>query len=150
VSEWIGWVGRLRRMIYARMEQLSFRTGAATVAGVLAVAATAILLTLTQGGHHSGPPRAQAGLPPSSFVAAPEIAPFSPSAAHHSHPRRSAAAPDVPYVPGPAKTPTATPQPSPSPTLPAPRHTFRTNPPVTHGPPSTPGFPWPWPTTGFP
>src|SRR5579862_7037941 len=71
VSEWIGWVSRVRRMLYSRMEELSFRTGAATVAGVMAVAATAILLTLTQGGHHAAPPRAQAGLASSSFVAAP-------------------------------------------------------------------------------
>ena len=137
-------------MIYARMEELSFRTGAATVAGVLAVAATAILLTLTQGGHHAGPPRAQAGLVPSSFVAAPDAAPLSPSAAHRSHPRRPAAAPDGPYVTGPAKSPTATPQPSPSPSSSASRHTFRTNPPVVHGPPTSPGFPWPWPTLSFP
>ena len=142
--------GPLRRMIYARMEELSFRTGAATVAGVLAVAATAIVLTLTQGGHHGAPPRAQAGLASSSFVAAPEIVPLSPSAGHRSHPRRPTAAPDVHYVPGPGKTPTATPQPSPSPTLPVPRHTFRSPRPVTHGPPSTPGFPWPWPTAGLP
>jgi len=149
VSEWIGWVGRLRRMIYARMEELSFRTGAATVAGVLAVAATAIVLTLTQGGRHAAPPRAEAGLASSSFVAAPEVVPLSPSAAHRSHPRRPTAAPDVHYAPSPAKTPTATPQPSPSPSRPLPRHTVRT-PPVTHGPPSTPGFPWPWPTPPWP
>jgi hypothetical protein len=131
-------------MIYARMEELSFRTGAATVAGVLAVAATAVLLTLTQGGHHAAPPRAQAGLASSSFVAAPEDVPLSPSAAHRTHTRRPAAAPNVPYVPSPAKTPTATPQPSPSPTPHPPRHGVRTS--VTHGPPSSPGFPWPWPS----
>jgi hypothetical protein len=129
-------------MIYTRMEELSFRTGAATVAGVLAVAATAILLTLTQGGHHAAPPRAQAGLASSSFVAAPEAVPLSPSAAHQAHTRRPAAAPDVPYVPSPSKTPTVMPQPSPSPTPHPPRHGVRA--PVTHGPPSSPGFPWPW------
>jgi hypothetical protein len=138
-------------MIYSRMEELSFRTGAATVTGVLAVAATAILLTLTQGGHHSGLPRAQAGLAPSSFVAASAIAPFTPSVTHQPHHRRSAAAPDVRYVPGPAKTPTAKPQPAPSPTYPMPRHTFRTNAPVTHGPPDPgPSFPWAWPTPPWP
>jgi hypothetical protein len=130
-------------MIYTRMEELSFRTGAATVAGVLAVAATAILLTLTQGGHHAAP-RAQAGFASSSFVAAPEVVPLSPSAAHQTHTRRPAAAPDVPYVPGPSKTPTVMPQPSPSPTPHPPRHGVRA--PVTHGPPSSPGFPWPWPS----
>jgi hypothetical protein len=138
-------------MIYSRMEELSFRTGAATVAGVCAVAATAILLTLTQGVHHAGRPRAQAGLAPSSFVAAPAIVPLSPSAVHQSHPRRSEAAPDVHYAPGPAKTPTARPQPAPSPSYPSPRHTFWTNPAVTHGTPNpAPTFPWPWPTPSWP
>src|SRR5579863_7450731 len=107
-------------MIYARMEQLSFRTGAATVAGVLAVAATAILLTLTQSGHHAGPPRVQAGLAPRSVLAAPPMVAFSPSAAHRSHTRRPAGGTDVRYVPGAARTPTATPQPSPSASSPSP------------------------------
>jgi hypothetical protein len=133
-------------MIYARMEELSFRTGAATVAGVVAVAATAILLTLTQGAHH-GAPRAQAALPASSLVGAPVQA-ASPSAVRQSHHRRSAT-PIVHYVPGPTKTPTARPQPAPSsPSPPRPRH-IRT-PPVTHGPPRTPGYPWPWPTPPWP
>jgi hypothetical protein len=145
VSEWIGWVARLRRMLYARMEELSFRTGAATVAGVLAVAATAILLTLTQGGHHAAPPRAQAGLASSSFVAAPAIVPISPSATHHA--RRPEGGPDVRYVPEPTKTPIARPRPAPSPSRPLPMRTFWTKPRVTHGRPSpAPTSPWPWPT----
>jgi hypothetical protein len=151
VSEWIGWVGRLRRMLYARMEELSFRTGAATVAGVLAVAATAILLTLTQGGHHAAPPRAQAGLAPSSFVAAPAIVPISPTAAHRTRTRRPEAAPEVRYAPEPAKTHTATPQPAPSPMRPTPSYILRTHPPVTHGTPNpAPTFPWTWPTSNWP
>jgi hypothetical protein len=138
-------------MIYARMEELSFRTGAATVAGVCAVAGTAILLTLTQGGHHAGPPRAQAGLAPSSLVAAQPIGAFSAPASHRSHTRRAEGGPDVRYVPAPAKTPAAAPQPAPSPTYPSPRHTFWTNPPVTHGTPHpAPSFPWPWPTPSWP
>ena len=138
-------------MIYARMEELSFRTGAATVAGVLAVAATAILLTLTQGGHHAGPSRTQAGLAPSSFVEAPAFVSFSPSATRQTRTRRPEAAPNAGYVPKPAKTPTATPHPAPSPAWPRPRHTFRTDPPVTHGTPNPrPTFPWPWPTPSWP
>ena len=147
MSEWIGWAGRLRRTIYARMEELNFRTGAATVAGVFAVAATAILLTLTQGSHDAGPPRAaEAGAAPSRFLAAPPIAVFPTPAAHPSDPSRAEAAPDVHYVPGPAKTPTATPQASPSAGLPSPRHTPLTTPPETH---PTPGVPWPWPTASY-
>jgi hypothetical protein len=138
-------------MIYSRMEELSFRTGAATVAGVLAVAATAILLTLTQGGHHAAPPRAQAGLAPSSFVGAQPIVPFSPTATHHSHTRRPTGGPEVRYAPEPAKTRTATPQPAPSPTWPMPKHTIRTDPAVTHGTPNpAPTFPWLWPTPSWP
>ena len=134
-------------MLYSHMEELSFRTGAATVAGVLAVALTAILLTLTQGGHHSGPPRAQSGLAPSSFVAAPAVAPSSSSATRRSHHRQPQAAPNIRYVSAPAKSPTATPQPSPSPRRPMPRYTYWTNPPVTHRTPNpAPSFPFPWPT----
>jgi hypothetical protein len=143
VSEWIGWVGRLRRAVYARMEELSFRTGAATVAGVFAVAATAIVLTLTQGGHHAAPPRAaQAGAVPSRFLAVSSIATPSPSARTSRH--QPTAAPDVQYVPQPAKSPTATPQASPSPSRSAPLRTFWT-PPRTHKP-ASPGPRWPWPT----
>jgi hypothetical protein len=149
VSEWIGWLGRLRRAVYARMEELSFRTGAATVAGVVAVAATAILLTLTQGGHHAAARAAQAGgAIPSRLLADPPIATFSPSARTGRH--RASAAPDVHYVPQPTRTPTATPQASPSPSRPAPLRTFWTPPPDrTHtapAAPSSPGFHWPWPT----
>ena len=147
MSEWIGRVGRLRRTIYARMEQLSFRTGAATVAGVFAVAATAVLLTLIQGGHHAAPSRVQAGAAPSSFLEAPPFAAFSPSAPHPSTTSRAAAAPDVRYGPEPGKTPTATPQASPFAALPSPRRTFWMTPPGTRTTrPTPPGFAWPWPT----
>lgn len=134
-------------MLYSRMEELSFRTGAATVAGVLAVAGTAILLTLTQGGHHAGPSRAQAGLAPSSLAAAPAVVPSSPPATHRSHRRQPQAAPNIRYVSEPAKSPTATPQPSPSRMRPTPTYSYRTNPPVTHRTPNPgPSFPFPWPT----
>jgi hypothetical protein len=145
VSEWIGWVGRLRQMVYSRMEELSFRTGFAAVAGVLAVAATAILLTLTQGGHHAEPPRAQASLPPSSFVAAPAIVPFSTPATHRA--RRPEGGPDVRYAPEPTKAPIARPHRAPSPGQPTPRPSF---PAPTYRPNPDPGatFSWPWPTPG--
>jgi hypothetical protein len=150
VSEWIGLVGRLRRVLYGRMEEVSFRTGAATVAGVCAVAATAILLTLTQGGHHAGSPRAQAGLASSSIVAAPATVPLSPSASHRSRTRRPEGGPEVRYVPGPVKTPTARPQPAPSP-RPTPMRTFWTNRPGKHGTPSPgPTLPMPFPSPSLP
>jgi hypothetical protein len=139
VSEWIGWVSRLRRTIYARMEDMSFRTGAATFAGVLAVAATAILLTLIQVGHHAAAPRAaQAGAVPSLPVAAPPR--YASLPATHSHKHRAEHFAD--YVPGPAKTPTATPQASPSPSRPAPWQTPWSRPSAT-AKPTTPSPGWP-------
>jgi hypothetical protein len=147
VSEWIGWVGRLKRSLYARLEELRFRTGAAAFAGVLAVAATAILLTLTQGSQRAALTRqAQAGAAPSSAVLAPPAA-LSPGA-HPAHHSRAANAPFADYVPGPTKTPTATPQASPSPTWRAPRHTrlrYRSG--LGSPTATSPGLPsWPFPT----
>ena len=43
---------KLRRAIYARMEEMSFRSGAALAAAVLAVSGLGIALTLTLGGGH--------------------------------------------------------------------------------------------------
>ena len=43
---------KLRRAIYARMEEMSFRSGAALAAAVLAVTGLGIALTLTLGGGH--------------------------------------------------------------------------------------------------
>jgi hypothetical protein len=136
-------------MIYARMEEMSFRTGSAAVAGVLAVAATAVLLTLTQGGHHAAAPRVQAGLAPSPLVAAPAIMPLSPSATHHAHTHRPPAVSNVGYVP--AKTPTARPHAAPAPSSPLPMRTFWTRPPVLRGRPSpAPTIPRSWPTPSYP
>jgi hypothetical protein len=148
VSEWIGWVGRLRRLLYASLEELSFRTGAAAVAGVLAVAATAILLTLTQGGHRAAPlPRIQAAAAPSTVALAPPTVALSP-ATHPAHHGRAAAAPFASYAPAPPKKPTPTPQPSPSSTSPTPRRTRLRYPPHSGSPISTsPGTPLPFPTT---
>jgi hypothetical protein len=148
VSEWIGWVGRLRRTIYARMEQLSFRTGAATFSGVVAVAVTAILLTLTQPGHHAAPLREVRADAPVSSVAAPPVAPFSLPATHRAATRK--AAPFTDYEPAPAKKPKAAPQASPSPDWPTPlpqptRHPATMNPSAAP-PPGGGGGPWPFPT----
>ena len=144
MSEWIGWVSRLRRTIYARLEDLSFRTGAATVTGVLAVAATAIVLTITQGGHHAAPRSVFAGAVPSSLVVAPPMSGFAPSAtrsARHSH----AAAPFAGYVPQPSPTRTRTRQAAPSPSRPAPWHpSWAASSPGPGWPyPSPSPFPWP-------
>ena len=47
---------RLRRTIYARMEEMSFRSGAAVSAGVLAAAGAAITLAVALGGHSAAAP----------------------------------------------------------------------------------------------
>jgi hypothetical protein len=153
VSEWIGWVSRLRRAIYARMEALSFRTGTATVAGVIAVAVTAILLTLIQGGHHAAlRTTAEASAAPSSAVAAAPVAVFPPPADHSAPPSRGAA-PFAVYVPKPGKSRTATPQPDPSPTVRPTRRSLLREPSGKHSPGSQPsepgGWPLPSPPTGW-
>ena len=44
-------MGRFRTAIYARMEEMSFRSGAATGAGALAAVGIAIALAVTLTGH---------------------------------------------------------------------------------------------------
>jgi hypothetical protein len=44
-------LGRLKSTIYARMEEMSFRSGAVVVAGVLVAAGVAITLAAALGGH---------------------------------------------------------------------------------------------------
>jgi hypothetical protein len=151
VSEWIGRVSRLRRAIYARMEALSFRTGTATIAGVIAVAVTAILLTLVQGGHHAAPrPAAEAGAAPSSAVVRP-VAVFPPASGLPSPSRM--AAPFAVYAPKPAKSRTATPQADPSPTARPTRHSFLRAPSGNHSggtqPSGPPGWPLPSPPSDW-
>ena len=153
MSEWIGWVSTLRSTIFARMEKMSLRSGAAPVAGVFAVAATAILLTLIQGGPHAATVRtAQAGAARSfSVFAPPASAAWSPPATHPATHGALADAPDVRDAPEDARTPTAAPQASPSPSSGLPRHTSPVYLPGTGS--STPvqpgwGSSWWWPTSG--
>ena len=148
MSEWIGWVSRLRRRLYSRMEELSFRTGTATIAGVLAVAATAILLTLIQAGHHAVPRSVQAGAAPAAPAVAQPMHAYSPPATHSAH-RKRTEAPFADYVPGPAKTRAAAPRAAPSPTPLWPRPTlWGPKPGTSTTPPNQTPFPWPWPTPG--
>ena len=76
-------MGRLKSTIYARMEEMSFRSGAAASAGVLAAAGVAITLAVAFGGHSGAAPSASRpaavarSTPPPSAVlpAAPSAAP---------------------------------------------------------------------------
>jgi hypothetical protein len=111
VSEWFGRFGRLRRTVYARMEELSFRSGASAVAGVLAVAATAVVLTLTQSGHSASAQRVQEAGP--SIAAFPTSLWSTSAPSPDRHPRTHSATTTGPapnFAPESAQTPTATPQ----------------------------------------
>ena len=75
-------MGQLKRAIYARMEEVSFRTGVAVVGGVL-VAAAAIALTVVLGGHGDAAASAPASPVAAAASASPSTVPAasSPSAA---------------------------------------------------------------------
>jgi hypothetical protein len=89
-------LGRLKRAIYARMEEVSFRSGAAVAGAVLAAAGVAITLAVVPG----RPGGAVAGAP-ASRVAAPLAAAPSPVPVSSS----SAPAPSSPQAtPRPSRT----------------------------------------------
>jgi hypothetical protein len=67
-------VGQLKRALYARMEEVSFRSGAAVAGGVLTVTGVAITLAVVLGGHSDAVASA-----PASRTAAPSAAPPSPA-----------------------------------------------------------------------
>jgi hypothetical protein len=67
-------LGHLKSALYARMEEVSFRSGAAVAGGVLTVAAVAITLVVVLGGHSDAVASA-----PASRVAVPSVAPPSPA-----------------------------------------------------------------------
>ena len=74
-------LGRLKSTVYARMEEMSFRSGAAVTGGVLAAAGAAITLTVLLGGHIDAattapsPDAAARSMAPPSSVALPYTAP---------------------------------------------------------------------------
>ena len=67
-------MGHLKRALYARMEEVSFRSGAAVAGGVLTAAGVAITLAVVLGGHSDAVASA-----PASRVAVPSVAPPSPA-----------------------------------------------------------------------
>ena len=72
MTEGTGWAARLRRVINARLEAMSFRSGLAVFAAVFALTATGIALTVTMGGGHptaAAPPVTSASAAPSSAAA---------------------------------------------------------------------------------
>jgi hypothetical protein len=87
-------LGSLKTTVYARMEEMSFRSGAAVTGGVLAAAGVAVTLAVLLGGH--GAPAASAPLP---GAAARSVAPpssTSPAASPPVTPRASRTTAPVP------------------------------------------------------
>jgi hypothetical protein len=69
-------LGHLKSALYARMEEVSFRSGAAVAGGVLIAAGVAITLAVALGGHSDA-----AASAPASRVAVPSVTPPSPAPA---------------------------------------------------------------------
>ena len=129
MSEGTGWAARLRRVMNARLEEMSFRSGVALFAAVLALTGTGIALTVTLGVSHGAvvtSPAASATAvpgstaPPSSAEAVP-----SPSASPSVAPGSPAygSGPAVADAPSPGTTTqAASPQASPAPSSPSPTY----------------------------
>ena len=88
MNQGTGWAAVLKRAVYARMEELSFRSAVATAAGVLAITGAGVTLTVTSGGSQQlaiAPPAVPAvgaqstAAPSSPAVSSPAAAP-APSA----------------------------------------------------------------------
>ena len=72
-------MGQLKSTLYARMEEVSFRSGAAVAGGVLTAAGVAITLAVVLGGHSDAVASAPASRPAIPSVVPPVLAPVSSS-----------------------------------------------------------------------
>ena len=112
MTEGTGWAARLRRVVNARLEAMSFRSGVAVFAAVLALTATAIALTVTVGGGHqtaAAPSVTSASTAPSSAAAQSSAAAEpSPSASPTPAPTSPQSQPIADYTREPATTPSGT------------------------------------------
>jgi hypothetical protein len=70
-------LGQLKSTLYARMEEVSFRSGAVVAGGVLTVAGVAITLAVVLGGHSDAVASAPASRPAVPSLAPPPVAPVS-------------------------------------------------------------------------
>jgi len=108
---------KLRTTVYARMEEMSFRSGAAVGAGTLAAVGTAIALAVTLTGHSAAATTVPGPTAPAR--SAPSVPPSgTPSATPPSTPVRSASPTASPqgYVPAsPVTIPQTIPSAAPSP-----------------------------------
>jgi hypothetical protein len=141
-------MARFRRAINTRMEEMSFRSGASAVIGVLAAAGLMIALIVTLSGHSaasanaSGPGAGVRSVAPSSPAASASAAvPASPAARAKAKAKAKRTAAAQNYE-APAQ-PAAVPKTSPSQALPAaayphPYHPKRPTLGQSHAPPSFP------------
>ena len=112
-----GRAGGLKTAVYARLEETSFRSGAAAGAAALGVAGVVIAVTVTLGGHPVVQARAAGAMPSSAVPLAPSPVPTSVPASlapsvsasprHAAAASRIAPAPD--YVPAARVAPAALP-----------------------------------------
>ena len=72
-------MGQLKSTLYARMEEVSFRSGAAVAGGVLTAAGVAITLAVVLGGHSDAVASAPVSRPAIPSVVPPVLAPGSSS-----------------------------------------------------------------------
>ena len=85
-------MGRLKSAIYARMEEVSFRSGAAAVGGVLVAAGVAITLAVVPGGPGgavASAPASRAAAPAAPAVTSPAPVPASSSPRATPRPSRT-------------------------------------------------------------
>jgi hypothetical protein len=80
-------LGQLKSAIYARMEEVSFRSGVAVAGGVLAAAGVAVALTIVLGGH--GDAAASAPASPAAAASAASSSPVPAFSSPRATPRPS-------------------------------------------------------------
>jgi hypothetical protein len=147
-------MGQLKRAFYARMEEVSFRSGAAVAGGVLTAAGVAITLAVVLGGHSDAAASAPASRVAVPSVTLPSPAPVSssssPSPTPRPHRTKDSAAAAGAYRPPSAIRASATRHPAaPTPgSTPTPRLLDPRSPASPGLPPGGWGNappPWPWP-----
>ena len=80
-------MGQLKSAIYARLEEVSFRSGVAMAGGVLAAAGVAVALTVVLGGHGDAAASAPASPPRASAAASAASPSLVPASSSPSSPR---------------------------------------------------------------
>jgi hypothetical protein len=143
-------VSRLRAWLYARLEEMSFRSGATVAVAVLVLAAVAITLAVMPGGHRAVPAHAAgaAPVPGVPVLSAPASAPSPVRIARSASDRAGSAAPGRDDVPDAAVARTAAPQaasaPLPLRRLPSAEPAWLQRHWRPAGPPPAWMLPWPW------